>query len=80
MLTPENAGCPKCFAPLSEQEMHLSGGVEIVGGKAVMAPREYIDAPFHCSECGFEYHEMHQRNAHDIAAYAAAQEAKKKKH
>ena len=50
-------------------------------------PGEFIDEGDHsdfetlvfmvCGEC---YEEMHERSAHDIAAYAAAQEAKKKKH
>jgi|SRR6266403_4252894 len=83
MLTPENAGCPRCFAPLSEQTMIVTslevGDVEIKDGKAVMGPSSDIVSPsnieFECEICGMVYRQMEPRNAHEMAQFEVTRQA-----
>lgn len=83
MLTPENAGCPKCFAPLSSQTAKLDiickrtlDGINENGNPIFGNVIDQMDENFYtysCLECGEYYDELHERNAHEMAAYAEAQ-------
>ena len=94
MLTPENAGCPKCFAPLEFQEVlyeRTSHHSIVVQPDGTWIPDEAFDVEdphlyaFHCNACHEFYNEddedavPYQRNGHEMVAYVAAQDEKKKK-
>jgi hypothetical protein len=80
MLTPENAGCPHCFAPLKYQHAYYSGSAPaiIVNGSVSLGAPPQIHK-FTCLACSRNYKGIHERNAHEMAAYYAAAQSKRKK-